>query len=111
MAVIDIMALLLPILLILLVVGIVAGWFGERGRIGQRAAPSVAVVRLGGYKDGHEDVRLLVNGQIIRHVSDEGTRAADYQAQVEDLEKLASSLAAALGVEVWLRRADASERE
>jgi len=58
---------------------------------------------------GHEELQLRVNDQLIRRISDQGLRPAEYQAATEELEQLASSLAAALGVEVWLRRLDAQK--
>ena len=109
MAAIEIVALGLVLLVIVLVVGILTGGLG--GRVGgTRPAPTVAVIRLTGHKDGREELQLRVNDQLIRCVSDQGLRPADYQAQTDELEQLASSLAAALGVEVWLRRADVREQ-
>lgn len=105
MAVIEMIALGLVLLVIFLVVGIFTGALGDKG-IGGRAAPTVALVRLSGATDGHAELHLRVNDQLIRRVSDQGLRPADYQAQVEELETLASGLAAALAVEVWLRRTD-----
>lgn len=105
MAVIEIVALGLVLLVIVLVVGMLTGRPG-----GARAMPSVAVVRLTGHKDGHEELQLRINDQLIRGVSDLGLRPGDFQTQSDELERLASSVAAALGVEVWLRRADVRER-
>lgn len=110
MIAIEVVAFGLGIVLIVLVIGIALGWFGERSGRSQRSTPSVTVVRISGHRDGHEEMQLLVNEQIIRHISDLAMRPADYQAQVEELEKLASSLANALGVEVWLRRLEGQER-
>jgi len=109
MAVIEIIALGLGVLVIFLVVGIFAGPGSDRG-IGGRTAPTVALVRLPAAAGGHEELQLRVNDQLIRRVSDQGLRPAEYQAATEELEQLASSLAAALGVEVWLRRMAAAER-
>ena len=109
MAVIEVVALGLVLLVIVLVVGIFTGAFG--GRLGgARSTPTVAVVRLAGFKDEHEELQLRVNDQLIRRISDQGLRPADYQAQVQELEQLASSLAAALNIEVWLRRADVRDQ-
>ncbi len=109
MAVIEIVALALVLLVIVLVAGIFTGAFqGTASRL--RPSPNVAVIRLAGYKDGHEEMCLRVNDQAIRRITDQGLRPAEYQAQAEELEKLASSLATALGVEVWLRRADVREQ-
>ncbi len=104
MVAIEVVALGLVILVILLVAGIVTGAVGGRSP-DARAAPTVALVRLR-EANGHEELQLRVNDQIIRQINDQGMRPADYQAQVEEMETLASSLAAALGVEVWLRRAE-----
>ena len=109
MAVIEFVALGLVLLVIVLVVGIATGAFGGKGS-GTRSTPSVAVVRLAGFKDGHEELQLRVNDQLIRRISDQGLRPADYQAQVQEVEQLASSLAAALNIEVWLRRADVRDQ-
>ncbi len=106
MAVIEILALALVVLVILLVIGIYTGVFGGRG-IGASARPTVALVRVAAGADGHEELQLRVNDQLIRRVSDEGLRPAEYQAAADELEKLASALADALGVEVWLRRVEA----
>jgi hypothetical protein len=109
MAAIEVVALGLVLLVIVLVVGIFTGAFG--GKLGgARSTPSVAVVRLAGFKDGHEELQLRVNDQLIRRISDQGLRPADYQAQVQEVEQLASSLAAALNIEVWLRRADVRDQ-
>jgi len=108
MAVIEIIALGLAVLVIFLVVGIFTGLVGDRG-IGGRAAPTVALVRVPAAAGGHEELQLRVNDQLIRRISDQGLRPAEYQAATEELEQLASSLAAALGVEVWLRRLDAQK--
>jgi hypothetical protein len=109
MAVIEVVALGLVLLVIVLVVGIFTGALQGKA-VSLRTSPSVAVVRLMGYKDGHEELCLRVNDQAIRSITDQGVRPAEYQSQAEELEKLASSLAAALGVEVWLRRADVREQ-
>jgi hypothetical protein len=109
MAVIEIVALGLVLLVIVLVVGILTGSVSGRPD-STRVTPSVAVVRLTGHKDGHEELQLRINDQSIRCVSDLGLRPADFQAQSDELERLASSVAAALGVEVWLRRADVREQ-
>jgi hypothetical protein len=109
MAVIEAVALGLVLLVIVLVAGIATGAFGGKPG-GPRSAPSVAVVRLAGFKDGHEELQLRVNDRLIRRIGDQGLRPADYQQQAQEVEQLASSLAAALGVEVWLRRADVREQ-
>ncbi len=106
MAAIEIIALIMAGLVVLLVAGLLAGWWTGKGT---RPAPTVTLLRLTGFRSYREEVRLLVNDRLIRRVSDEATRAADYQAQVEELEVLASSLAAALGVETYLRRVDVRE--
>lgn len=104
MAVIEMIALGLAVLVIFLVVGIFTGVIGERNH--GRAAPTVALVRVPAGANTHEELQLRVNDRLIRRVSAEGLRPADYQVATEELEQLASSLAVALGVEVWLRRAD-----
>jgi hypothetical protein len=103
MAVIEIIALGLAVLVIFLVVGIFTGTARNRG-------PTVALVRVPAAAGGHEELQLRVNDQLIRRISDQGLRPAEYQAAAEELELLASSLAAALGVEVWLRRLDAAKQ-
>ena len=109
MAVIEVVALGLVLLVIVLVVGIFTGAFGGKSS-GARSTPSVAVVRLAGFKDGHEELQLRVNDQLIRRISDQGLRPADYQALVQEVEQLASSLAVALNIEVWLRHADVRDQ-
>ncbi|MGC8782672.1 MAG: hypothetical protein ACP5UQ_17560 [Anaerolineae bacterium] len=106
MAVIELLALALVVLVILLVIGIYAGAFGARG-IGASPRPTVALVRVAAGADGHEEMQLRVNDRLIRRVSAEGLRPAEYQAAADELEQLASTLAEALGVEVWLRRVEA----
>lgn len=109
MAVIEMIALGLAALVIFLVIGIFTGAVGDRAS-GGRAAPTVALVRLPTAAGGREELQLRVNDELIRRVSDQGLRPAEYQAAVEELELLASNLAAALGVEVWLRRTDAHKQ-
>jgi hypothetical protein len=70
--------------------------------------PVVKLVRLVSYPDHHEELRLLVNEQLILSVSDEGLRQEAYAAETERLESVATSIAAALGVNVELSRVDAS---
>ncbi|MCX7670203.1 MAG: hypothetical protein N2439_09040 [Anaerolineae bacterium] len=106
MAVIEILALALVVLVILLVIGISIGAFGARG-IGASPRPTVALVRVTAGADGHQELQLRVNDQLIRRVSEQGLRPAEYQAAADELEQLASTLAEALGVEVWLRRLEA----
>ncbi|GEM_PF-2270659 len=109
MVVIEVIALGLVVLVILLVIGIVIGALGDRSA-GGRAVPTVALVRLLGAADGHEELQLRVNDRIIRQISDQGMRPDSYQAEVAALEELASGLATALGVEVWLRRDDSRKQ-
>lgn len=109
MAIIEIVALGLVVLAIALVAGIAMGAFPGKSA-GANQPPSVLLIRLAGYKDGHEEMHLRINAQLIQSISDQGLRPADYLAQAAELEKLAGRLAAALGVEVWLRRADAKDQ-
>lgn len=109
MAFIEIVALGLVLLVIVLVAGIAMGAFPGKGAAINRP-PSILLIRLTGYKDGHDEMHLCINDQLIRRISDQGLRPADYLTQADELEKLAGRMAAALGVEVWLRRADATDQ-
>jgi hypothetical protein len=78
------------------------------GGRGARVAPVVKLMRMVGYPDNHEELRLLLNEQVIQVVSDEGLRQEVYAAETERLEALATSIAAALDVNVELARVDAT---
>jgi hypothetical protein len=106
MAAIEIIALIMAGLVVVLIAGMLSGWWTGKAT---KPAPTVTLLRLTGLRSNHEELRLLVNDRLIHRVSDEATRAAEYQAQVDELEKLASSLSTALGVEIYLRRADVHE--
>jgi hypothetical protein len=54
--------------------------------------------------DGVEETRLLINDQPILVASSAGVRLADYADEVEQLETIATHMAAALGVTVELTR-------
>ena len=54
--------------------------------------------------DGVEETRLLLNDQPILVASSAGVRLADYAAEVEQLEAIATHMASALGVTVEFTR-------
>ncbi len=56
------------------------------------------------FPEGIEETRLLINDQPILVASGEGLRLADYADEVEQLETMATKIAAALGVNVELSR-------
>lgn len=69
-----------------------------------RGAAQVRLERMMSSADGVEQTRLLLNDQAILIASSAGVRLADYADEVEQLEAIATHMAAALGVTVELTR-------
>jgi hypothetical protein len=69
-----------------------------------RGAAQVRLERAMSAADGVEETRLLLNDQSILVASSAGVRLADYADEVEQLEAIATHMAAALGVAVELTR-------
>ncbi len=69
-----------------------------------RGAAQVRLERTMSSADGVEQTRLLLNDQAILIASSAGVRLADYADEVEQLEAIATHMAAALGVTVELTR-------
>ena len=106
--IIEFIALGLVLLVIVLVVGIFTGAFGGKAS-GTRSTPSVAVVRLTGFKDGHEELQLRVNDQLIRRISDQGLRPRITRRRCRRSSSLRQP-GRGLNIEVWLRRADVRDQ-
>jgi len=69
-----------------------------------RGTAQVRLERSMNAADGVEETRLLLNAETILVASSAGVRLADYAAEVEQLESLATHMASALGVTVELTR-------
>ena len=69
-----------------------------------RGAAQVRLERTMNSADGVEETRLLLNDQPILVASSAGVRLADYAAEVEQLEAIATHMASALGVTVEFTR-------
>jgi hypothetical protein len=69
-----------------------------------RGGAQVRLERTMSSAGGVEETRLLLNDQPILVASSEGVRLADYADEVEQLEAIATHMAAALGVAVELTR-------
>jgi len=70
-------------------------------------APAVTLVRIPRRADGREETFLTVNDAVILSVSNEGVRLSEFADQLEQLEAIATRLAASLGVNVEFARASA----
>jgi hypothetical protein len=91
-----------------LIVGVLAwalGW-GRAGR-GAPRTPSVKLVRTARTAQGREELLLTVNERVILAADSQGVRLSDYAEQVEQMEAVATRLAAALGAPVEFARAAA----
>jgi hypothetical protein len=100
-AVESLLFLLGGIILAVILIQVFGRW-PEAGR--GRALPLVRLVRQTPPADGHEETRLLINEQAIVTASSQGLRLADYAAEVEQIEAMATRIASALGVNVELAR-------
>ena len=79
--------------------------FGRSGTDARsRGAAQVRLERTMNSADGVEETRLLLNDQPILVASSAGVRLADYAAEVEQLEAIATHMASALGVTVEFTR-------
>ena len=79
--------------------------FGRSGNEARaRGAAQVRLERTMSSADGVEETRLLLNDQPILLASSAGVRLADYAAEVEQLEGIATHMASALGVTVEFTR-------
>jgi len=79
--------------------------FGRSGNEARaRGAAQVRLERTMNSADGVEETRLLLNDQPILVASSAGVRLADYAAEVEQLEAIATHMASALGVTVEFTR-------
>jgi hypothetical protein len=89
-----------------LIVGVLA-WALGLGRAGKGAprTPSVKLVRTARTPQGREELLLTVNERVILAADSQGVRLSDYAEQVEQMEAVATRLAAALGAPVEFARA------
>ena len=79
--------------------------FGRSGNEARaRGAAQVRLERTMNSADGVEETRLLLNDQPILVASSAGVRLADYAAEVEQLEAIATHMASALDVTVEFTR-------
>jgi hypothetical protein len=69
-----------------------------------RGSAQVRLERTMNPSDGVEETRLVLNAETILVASSAGVRLADYAAEVEQLEAIATHMASALGVTVELAR-------
>jgi hypothetical protein len=69
-----------------------------------RGSAQVKLERAMNASDGIEETRLVLNEETILVASSAGVRLADYAAEVEQLEAIATHMASALGVTVELTR-------
>jgi hypothetical protein len=94
------------LVVVALLVGLVAlllGW-GRSGRSAPRT-PAVKLVRTQRTAQGREELLLTVNERVILAADNEGVRLSDYAERVEQMEAVATRLAAALGTPVEFVRA------
>jgi hypothetical protein len=91
--------------LLVIILSQVFGW----GRFGKGAprAPSVKLVRTPRTAQGREELLLTVNDRVILAANNEGVRLSDYADQVEQMEAVATRMAAALGTPVEFARTGA----
>ena len=89
-----------------LIVGALA-WALGWGRAGKSAprTPSVKLVRTARTTQGREELLLTVNERVILAADSQGLRLSEYAEQVEQMEAVATRLAAALGTPVEFARA------
>jgi len=91
--------------LLVIILAQVFGW--GRGGKGAPRTPSVKLVRTPRTAQGREELLLTVNERVILAANNEGLRLSDYAEHVEQLEALATRLAAALGTPVEFARTGA----
>jgi hypothetical protein len=90
------------------VLALAFGW--GRGGKGVLSAPRghpVKLVRSARTAQGREELLLTVNDRVILAANNEGVRYSDYAEQVEQIEAIATRLAAALGTPVEFARTSA----
>lgn len=75
-----------------------------RGSGSHKTTAGVKLERRVWPREGTEETRLLINDQAILAASSVGVRLADYADEVEQLERVATRIASALGVSVELTR-------
>jgi hypothetical protein len=91
--------------LLVIILAQVFGW-GRSGK-GAPRTPAVKLVRTPRTTQGREELLLTVNDRVILAANNEGLRLSDYAEHVEQLEALATRLAAALGTPVEFARTGA----
>ncbi len=102
MIAIESLVFLVAGVLVAVVVALVFG-LGRPGR-GAPHAPSVKLVRSPRNAQGREELLLTVNDRVILAANSEGLRLSDYADRVEQMEAVATRLAAALGTPVEFAR-------
>jgi hypothetical protein len=105
MIAIESLAFLAAGVLLVVVVAWALGW-GRMGR-GATHTPSVKLVRAPRNAQGREELLLTVNDRVILAADNEGVRLSDYADRVEQMEAVATRLAAALGTPVEFARSAA----
>jgi hypothetical protein len=103
MIAVETAVVLVVIALLVGVVALVFGW-GRMGK-GSPRVPLVKLVRTVPTAQGREQLLLTVNERVILAADSEGMRLSDYAEQVEQMEAVATRLAAALGTPVEFSRA------
>ena len=88
--------------LLVIILAQVFGW-GRSGK-GAPRTPSVKLVRTPRTAQGREELLLTVNDRVILAANNEGVRLSDYAEQVEQMEAVATRMAAALGTPVEFAR-------
>jgi hypothetical protein len=91
--------------LLVVILAQVFGW-GRSGK-GAPGTPSVKLVRTPRTAQGREELLLTVNERVILAADNEGVRLSDYADQVEQMEAVATRMAAALGTPVEFARSGA----
>jgi hypothetical protein len=91
--------------LLVIILAQVFGW-GRSGK-GAPRTPSVKLVRTPRTAQGREELLLTMNDRVILAADNEGVRLSDYADRVEQMEAVATRLAAALGTPVEFARTGA----
>ncbi len=107
MIAVESLLFLLAGLLLAVAVARAFGWKSRPDQAG--SAPSVKLVRVPRTAEGREETLLTVNDRVILAAHNEGVRLSDFADQLEQLEAVATRMAAALGVSVEFARADAKK--
>ena len=102
MIAIETVVVLVVIALLAFVLALAFGW-GRFGKGGPHT-PSVKLVRSPRTAQGREELLLTVNERVILAANNEGLRLSEYADQVEQMESVATRLAAALGTPVEFAR-------